>query len=175
MNTVKAEELFKQAMGKQPGPKCEVVESGTAHDVETLSREVSGSITDAELEAWIKEQAGEVAMFERKQVDAAIELCKRIDADRSAQHARNIREREDLLDVDRAMVRLVRRSPPRIVRMPNDRNEMSWRISVRAGTRIEPYPRKDPRSSRSIAIENAKVSEQEVRVKKTSELLEELP
>lgn len=174
MNTVKAEEIFRQALAKAPGPRCEVVETGTAHDIMMYAQEVSGTLTDTELESWIKEMAGEVAVFERKQVDAALEMCKRIDDARRDAHKNHDRIKEDLLNVERANVRLVRRHAPRVVRTPNERGEMCWRVSVRAGTRIEPYPKRDPRSALAQAIENAKKSEQEQRVKKESELLEEL-
>jgi len=158
MNTVQAEKLFSETLSKHGKPGVEVVDSGQAHDVRRFVGEISGGTTDQELERWIKDQAIEAALFERKVVEDLMAAFPEAGIERKA-------------------VRLVLRTPPHIVRTRNDHGETCWRVSARVGTRIEPYPRADPRSSRSIAIANAKLEEQQAaeREKKLSEILEGMP
>jgi hypothetical protein len=160
MNTNQAEKLFAQEFAKQNPPKCGgVTTEGKAHDVQLFSREFSGTGTDAELDTWIKESSADLAKFERAQLRAIMALL----------------EAKGIKDIDSGSVRVVRRMPPAITRTRNEFGELCWRIAARVGTRVEPYPKRDPRSSRARAIEDAKLLEQEQIPKTASQLLEELP
>jgi hypothetical protein len=156
MNTVQAEQTFAKVLKKHSDPKAEIVCTGNAHDVRQFKAEISGGVTDAQIDEWISEQAVEVALFELKVVDDFVAAYP---------------------GVERKAVKLVRRMPPNVKRTRNEHGEMCWRVSARVGTRVEPYPKADPRSARSRAIADAKRSEAEAeeREKSLSEILEAMP
>jgi len=171
MQTVQAEKLFKQALSKAPRLICKsVTESGVAHVVQLIRREIEEDATDKQIEQWISESAADVAAHEEQQIEATLALCHGID------DARTRTRRSDLLHIGRNEIVLVRRQVPNIARTRNEHGERCWRIWARVGTRIEPYPRRDPRSAKAIAIENAKIEEQQAEpAPKPSELLAALP
>ena len=170
MNTATAEKLFQEILAKTQKPKCKAItDSGTAHDIQLIQREIEGTATDEQIGQWIKDAAADLAAFDAKQIENAMEYFAGVDRWRSAN------KRNDLLNIGRNEVVLVRRNPPSIARMRKEQGELCWRIAERVGTRVEPYPKRDPRSARAIAIENAKVHEQAQVEQKESDRLAALP
>lgn len=176
MNNVQAEEIFKKEFAKHVAPKCGGIEtSGQCHEIRLFQREISGSVNDEQIKAFIAEAAADVAAFEQKQLDAVVAWLADQRRHWEATKVLTRDELDMLFAIDRKSIKIVRRHPPHIVRTSTPKGDLAWCVSARVGTRIEPYPKKDPRSARVQAFLNAKIQEDEQEKKKPSQLLLEQP